>query len=152
MFNGNTWDNPKQINRKIVPDDITTNCSTCTATLYAFMPKCNSCSHCAICKYQDDYNKLLRSINDTYNVFENSKEIFTLELGCKYYNSNLVTTIGGSYIYNGPDPEIHLDPKYLNPCGKDIECGTAVRGTPGTVITCAKGDNSIINKDIKAIT
>ena len=47
--------------------------------------KCNSCNHENICKYKEDYIKLLESLNDTYNNFKNDKVLFCLNLDCKYY-------------------------------------------------------------------
>ena len=60
----------------------------------AYVAKCNSCVHSDVCRYKDNYYKILREIERTINE-KSYDNMFKLSLNCDYYKAN--QTIG---IYN----------------------------------------------------
>ena len=61
-------------------------------TVYA--AKCSSCIHSDVCRYQENYYKILREIERTINE-KSYDNMFKLSLNCDHYKAN--PTIG---IYN----------------------------------------------------
>ena len=53
----------------------------------AYVAKCNSCDHNNVCRYKDNYYKILREIERTINE-KSYDNMFKLSLDCDHYKAN----------------------------------------------------------------
>ena len=53
----------------------------------AHVAKCSSCIHSDVCRYQDNYYKILREIERTINE-KSYDNMFKLSLDCDHYKAN----------------------------------------------------------------
>lgn len=100
------------VSNRSVSNETTTTWTGDTITM-AFMPKCNNCNHSHICKYQEEYRKLLEKLNSLYNEYPN--DAFTVELNCKYQSVSSITIGNGPYTIT-PNPGLDPGKIMINPC------------------------------------